>query len=38
MKFRNMMLAFVALVVLAGSVTPANAMTKHHHKKHHHKK
>jgi hypothetical protein len=34
MNFRNMMLAFVAFVVFAGAVTPANAMT-HHHRRHH---
>ncbi len=34
MKIRNVMLAVIAFVVLAGSVIPANAMARHH--RHHH--
>ena len=37
MKLRTLFLAVIAVVVLAGSVVPANAFV-HHHKHHHHKK
>lgn len=37
MKLRALFLAVIAVVVLAGSVVPANAFA-HHHKHHHHKK
>jgi hypothetical protein len=37
MKLRTLFLAVIAVVVLAGSVVPANAFA-HHHKHHHHKK
>jgi hypothetical protein len=37
MKIRNLLLAVIAFVVLAGSVVPANAAGhRHHHKGHHH--
>ena len=36
MKIRNVMLAVIAFVVLAGSVVPANAMARHHRHHHHH--
>jgi hypothetical protein len=37
MKLRNLLLAVVGLVVLAGSVIPANAAYhhRHHHRRHH---
>jgi hypothetical protein len=37
MKLRALFLALIAVVVLAGSVVPANAFSHHHHKHHHHK-
>jgi hypothetical protein len=37
MKVRALFLAVIAVLVLAGSVVPANAFS-HHHKHHHHKK
>jgi hypothetical protein len=36
MKLRTLFLAAIALVVLAGSVVPANAYNRHHHRHHHH--
>ena len=36
MKIRNLMLALFGLVVLAGSVIPAQAAGRHHHHHHHH--
>jgi hypothetical protein len=33
--FRNLLLALIAFTVVAGSVVPANAATRHHHKIHH---
>jgi hypothetical protein len=36
MKLRTMFLAAIALVVLAGSVVPANANARRHHHHHHH--
>jgi len=40
MKIRNLLLAVLAFVVLAGSVVPANAAShrRHHGHHHHHKK
>ena len=37
MKIRNLFLAVIAFVVLAGSVVPANAAGHHRHHHHHHK-
>jgi hypothetical protein len=39
MKIRTLLFAVIAFVVLAGSVVPANAAGRHHHKghRHHHK-
>jgi hypothetical protein len=39
MKIRNILLGFIAFVVLAGSVVPANAAVHHrrHHRRHHHR-
>jgi hypothetical protein len=35
---RNVLLALVAFTVLAGSVVPANAAVRHHHRHHRHHK
>jgi hypothetical protein len=35
MKFRNLMLAALGMVFLAGSVLPAHADYRHHHRRHH---
>jgi hypothetical protein len=36
MKFRNLILALFGLVLLAGTVIPAQAEGYHHHHRHHH--
>ena len=38
MKLRVLFLAVIAVVVLAGSVVPANAASHHRHHRHHHHK
>jgi hypothetical protein len=38
MKLRNLFLGVVALIVLAGSVVPANAAAYRHHHRHHHRR
>lgn len=35
MKIRNLVVAAFAFIILAGAVTPANAMMRHH--RHHHR-
>jgi len=38
MKLRTLFLAAVAFFVLAGSVAPASAQSRHHHHRHHHRR